>query len=95
LLLRELAVSGVNGALWGCVAGFVVWVLYRDLRLAGVLAVAMLLNLLVAAAMGVLIPLILRRLGRDPALGSTVLLTATTDTMGFLIFLSLATFVLF
>jgi magnesium transporter len=94
LLLRELAVSAVNGALWGLIAGVVVWVIYRDLRLASVLAVAMLLNLLVAAAMGVLIPLVLRRMGRDPALGSTVLLTATTDSMGFLIFLSLATFVL-
>jgi len=49
------------------------------------------LNLLLAAALGVGIPVILMRLGRDPALGSSVMITAFTDSGGFLIFLGLAT----
>jgi magnesium transporter len=54
----------------------------------------MLLNMLVAAAVGVLCPLMLERLGRDPVMGSSILLTAITDSMGFLIFLGLATWIL-
>lgn len=94
LLARELAVSLVNGGLFGLIAGLVAWALYRDATLGLVLGLAILLNLLVAALMGVMIPLLLRRLGRDPAFGSTVLLTAVTDSMGFLIFLSLAAMIL-
>jgi hypothetical protein len=52
---------------------------------------AMTLNLLLAATVGVLIPVIMDKLGRDPALGSSVLITAVTDSGGFLIFLGLAT----
>jgi magnesium transporter len=59
-----------------------------------VLAVAMLLNLLIASVVGMLVPYALHRLGRDPALGSSILLTATTDSMGFFIFLGLAYLVL-
>jgi magnesium transporter len=69
----------------------VTWLLYRSPALAGVMAVAMLLNMLVAATVGVLCPLLLQRLGRDPVMGSSILLTAITDSMGFLIFLGLAT----
>jgi len=59
-----------------------------------VMAVAMVLNMLVASAVGVLCPLILERIGRDPVQGSSILLTAITDSMGFLIFLGLASAVL-
>jgi magnesium transporter len=52
---------------------------------------AMLLNLLVGALVGILVPMAMQRLGRDPAIGSSVLLTCTTDSMGFFIFLGLAT----
>jgi magnesium transporter len=58
------------------------------------MALAMLLNLLVAALVGVFMPLLLDRMKRDPAIGSSVLLTATTDSMGFFIFLGLATLLL-
>jgi len=54
----------------------------------------MMLNLLIASAVGMLVPLALHRMGRDPALGSSILLTATTDSMGFFIFLGLASLVL-
>jgi magnesium transporter len=52
---------------------------------------AMVLNLLVGAAVGMLIPMMLQKMGRDPAMGSSVLLTFSTDSMGFFIFLGLAT----
>jgi magnesium transporter len=94
LLRKELAISALNGALWGLLMGFVTLVLYGSPALAGVMAVAMLLNMMVAAAVGVLCPLALERLGRDPVMGSSILLTAITDSMGFLIFLGLATAVL-
>ncbi len=94
LLRKELAISALNGALWGLAMAAVTFLLYRSLALAGVMAVAMLLNMLVAATVGVLCPLLLQRLGRDPVMGSSILLTAITDSMGFLIFLGLATAVL-
>ena len=55
------------------------------------MVVAMTLNLLLAATVGVLIPVTMEKLGRDPALGSSVMITAVTDSGGFFIFLGLAT----
>ena len=94
LLRKELAISAMNGALWGVLMALVTFLLYGSLPLAGVMAVAMLLNMLVAATVGVLCPLVLQRFGRDPVMGSSILLTAITDSMGFLIFLGLASAVL-
>ena len=94
LLRKELAIGALNGALWGVLMALVTLVLYGSLALAGVMAVAMMLNMIVAATVGVLCPLVLERLGRDPVMGSSILLTAMTDSMGFLIFLGLATAVL-
>jgi magnesium transporter len=90
LLRKELGISALNGVLWGLLMGLVTLVLYQSLALAGVMAAAMLLNMLVAATAGVLCPLILERMGRDPVMGSSILLTGITDSMGFLIFLGLA-----
>ncbi|QJR16865.1 magnesium transporter [Usitatibacter palustris] len=91
LLLKELAVATANGVIWGGVLGIVAWLLYRNVALGGVMALAMLLNLLVAALAGIFIPLAMERFGRDPAVGSSVFLTFVTDSMGFFIFLGLAT----
>ena len=63
----------------------------RGWQLGLVMTAATTLNLLLAAAMGVFIPMTMQRLGRDPALGSSVLITACTDSGGFFIFLGLAT----
>ncbi|MNE97778.1 Magnesium transporter MgtE [compost metagenome] len=71
--------------------GVVTWLLYGDWAMGGVMTLAMILNLLVAALMGVVIPMTMIKLGRDPAVGSSVLITALTDTGGFFIFLGLAT----
>ena len=58
--------------------------MYDNLALGGVMMLAMVLNLLLAALMGVLIPLIMTKMNRDPAIGSSVMITALTDTGGFL-----------
>jgi magnesium transporter len=94
LLRKELGVSLVNGLIWGGVIGFVAWLLYRNVALGFVMTAAMTLNLLLAALMGVLIPMTLIRFGRDPAMGSSVMITALTDSGGFFIFLGLATLLL-
>ncbi|APV52317.1 magnesium transporter [Betaproteobacteria bacterium GR16-43] len=91
LLTRELGVATTSGVIWGSVLGFVAWLLYRNVALGGVMAMAMLLNLIVAALAGIFIPLTMERFGRDPAVGSSVFLTFITDSMGFFIFLGLAT----
>lgn len=90
ILVREIAIGAMNGAMWGTVLGVATLLLYRDLPLAIVIAVALMLNLLVAAFVGVCAPAILHRVGRDPVMGSSIVLTATTDSMGFFIFLGLA-----
>jgi magnesium transporter len=91
LLLKELAISGLNGLVWGGVAGLFAYFLYRSVSLGIVMTSAMLLNLIVGAIVGLAIPLIMHKLGRDPAIGSSVMLTAITDSGGFFIFLGLAT----
>lgn len=90
LLRKELGVAVVNGMLWGGVIGVVAWLLYGSWELGVVMTAAMTLNLLLAALMGVLIPMAQMRFGRDPALGSSVMITAVTDSGGFFIFLGLA-----
>lgn len=91
LFLKELGVSLVNGLIWGGIIGLVAWLLYRNAALGVVMTGAMMLNLVLAALMGVLIPMLMHKLGRDPAVGSSVMITAVTDSGGFFIFLGLAT----
>jgi magnesium transporter len=91
LLLKEFAISGLNGLVWGGVAGLFAYFLYHNAALGVVMTSAMLLNLLVGAAVGMIIPLVMQKFGRDPAIGSSVMITAITDSGGFFIFLGLAT----
>ncbi|TPG05005.1 magnesium transporter [Rhodanobacter glycinis] len=88
---KELTVSLLNGLMWGGVIGIVAWLLYDSVSLGLVMTAAMTLNLLLAAFAGVGIPVLMTKFGRDPALGSSVLITAMTDSGGFFIFLGLAT----
>ncbi len=96
LIKKEIGVSLVNGLIWGLIAGACAWGLYWDQpegkTLGLVMCLAMLLNIIQGAIVGLAVPLLLRRFGRDPAMGGSVLLTFTTDSGGFLIFLGLATF---
>ena len=91
LLVKETGVSIVNGIIWGTIIGVFTFIIYQNAELGLIMTMAMMLNLLLAALLGVLIPLTLRKLGRDPALGSSVMITAVTDSGGFFIFLGLAT----
>jgi magnesium transporter len=94
LMFKEIGVALVNGILWGSVLGVFAYILYGNIQLGYVMTAAMILNLILSAIMGVMIPLVLNRLGKDPAVGSSVLITAMTDSGGFFIFLGLATVVL-
>lgn len=91
LIKKELGVALLNGLIWGGVLGFIAYMLYGNYQLGAVMMAAMTLNLLLAAMMGVMIPLVMNKFGRDPAVGSSVLITAMTDSGGFMIFLGLAT----
>ncbi|MDC7859012.1 magnesium transporter [Pantoea ananatis] len=91
LFMRELGVALINGLFWGAIMGGVTWLMYDNMALGGVMMLAMVLNLLLAAVMGVMVPLVMTKMKRDPAVGSSVLITAITDTGGFFIFLGLAT----
>jgi magnesium transporter len=90
LLLKEIAVSLLNGLVWGGIIGVFATALYKSVPLGLVMTAAMTLNLLVAALFGVFIPMLMVKLGRDPAVGSSVMITAITDSGGFFIFLGLA-----
>ena len=94
LVSKELAIAALNGLVWGGVAGLFAYFLYKSVPLGLVMTGAILLNLLLGALVGILIPLIMQKMGRDPAIGSSVLLTAVTDSGGFFIFLGLATLIL-
>lgn len=91
LFNRELAVAALNGVLWSLVAaGLAIW-WFQDSRLGIVIGAAMMTNLLVGAAAGVLIPVSLKKLNIDPALAGGMALTTVTDAVGFFTFLGLAT----
>ncbi|MFH2134567.1 MAG: magnesium transporter [Pseudomonadota bacterium] len=91
LMMKEFAISGLNGLVWGGFAGLFAYFLYHSIALGIVMTAAMMLNLTLGALVGIGIPLMMQRLGRDPAIGASVLLTAITDSGGFFIFLGLAT----
>jgi magnesium transporter len=95
LLAKEISVAALNGLIWGSIVGLFAFLIYHSWQLGLVMTGAMALNLLLAAVMGVAIPLVMEKLGRDPAIGSSVMITAITDSGGFFIFLGLATLFLF
>jgi magnesium transporter len=93
-LVKEAAVGVGNGLVLGVVAGLGAWAMQGNPILGGVLALAMIINMFVAATAGTLIPLALRSLKVDPALASSVFITTLTDVFGFLSFLGLGTLLL-
>jgi magnesium transporter len=93
-LFKEAAVGIGNGIACGLVGAVVVWLFSGDRMLAGILAMAMVINMFVAATAGTVIPLALRAMKVDPALASAVFITTLTDVFGFFSFLGLATLML-
>ena len=94
LFNREVGVSIINGILWAVVIALLVVAWFDNWGLGAVLGAAILINLLCAALAGLAIPLVLDRLGIDPALAGSVILTTVTDVVGFFAFLGLATVLL-
>ena len=94
LLAKETMVGLLNGLMWAVVVGAVAALWFQDLVLGGVIAAAMVINLVVAAVAGVGVPVLLRRMDIDPALAGGVVVTTITDVMGFFAFLGLASLVL-
>ena len=88
---KEFAVGLLNGGTFLVAGGMLALLWYRQPVLAAVFGAALLLNLVVAAILGSTIPLVMHRLGQDPAVASSVFLTPVTDAVGFLAFLGLAT----
>ncbi|BCX89850.1 magnesium transporter [Methylomarinovum tepidoasis] len=95
LLAREIAIGLINGVLWAIVVGVIAAIWFQALHIGLLIAAAMIINLLCAAFAGVMIPLLLDKLGIDPALAGGVVLTTVTDVVGFLAFLGLASWWLF
>jgi magnesium transporter len=91
LILKEVSVGLLNGLIWSLIIGIIGIVWFNNVDLGLVIAAAMFLNLLIAALSGTVIPLALRRMGIDPALAGSVVLTTVTDVVGFMAFLGLAT----
>ena len=90
-LLKEVALGMINGAVTGLITGIVAYFMYGNWFLGLITFIAMIGNLIVAGIFGFLVPIIMRALHQDPALGSTVFVTTATDVLGFFIFLGLAT----
>jgi magnesium transporter len=91
LFRKEIGVAMLNGLIWGGILGLLSWWLYKSIPLGLVMTAAMTLNLVLAAVVGVAVPMTMQKLGRDPAVGASVMITAVTDSGGFFIFLGLAT----
>lgn len=89
-VIKETTVGSLNGIAFAFLAGAVSWVWFGDPRIAAVLAVAMVINLVVAGFCGTMIPIGLERMKLDPAIASTVFVTTVTDVIGFVAFLGLA-----
>ena len=91
---KEFGVAFINGTVFAILVGIVVALWFGDLRLAGVIGLAIVLNLVVAGVYGSTMPVLLLRLGVDPAVASSAFATAITDIFGFFCFLGLATWLL-
>ena len=94
LMIRELAVGVLNGLGWALVVAAATILWFKSWLLGGIIALALTINLVVAALSGVLIPLVLRRMKIDPALAGSVVLTTVTDVVGFMVFLGLGALLL-
>jgi len=94
VIKREVIISLINGLIFAIFISIITYFWFDNLMLGVVIAIAMIINLFVAGLFGSVVPLTLRKIGIDPAIGSTVLLTTATDIFGFFVFLGLAKLIL-
>lgn len=94
LLFKEISMGALNGILWSIVVSMVAYLWFGNPIISAIIAAALIINLIFAALAGVTVPLALKKLGIDPALAGSVLLTTITDVVGFMAFLGLATLIL-
>lgn len=94
LIRKELAIGALNGVVWSFFVALISYGWFQDFYLSSIIAAALLVNLLVAALAGVVIPVTLKKLSIDPALSGAVILTTVTDVIGFISFLGMASFFL-
>ena len=94
IITKEVIVGMFNGAIFAVLTGLVAWIWFQSPELGGVIAAAMVINMIVAGFAGAAIPIALDKIGADPAIASSVFLTTMTDVVGFFAFLSLAALVL-
>ena len=85
-----MAVGFINGVIFAFLIGTVAGLWFQSMEIGGIIATAMVVNMFVAAVAGILIPLLLDRVGADPAVASAVFVTSVTDVVGFFAFLGLA-----
>jgi magnesium transporter len=90
IIIREAAVGGLNGVIFALLIGVVSAIWFSNIDLGVVIGIAMIINMFSAALAGILLPLILDKMGFDPAISSTVFVTTVTDVIGFFAFLGLA-----
>ncbi len=91
LFKRELAVSIINGIVLSALVGISTYLWFQDLTIAILISSALVINLISSVMAGIVVPLILRRLNQDPAIGGSVVVTTVTDVVGFFSFLGLST----
>ena len=90
IIRREVVVGILNGAIFAMMMGAVATVWFTSAELGFVIAAAMIVNMLAAAVAGIFVPLLLDRVGQDPAIASLIFVTTVTDVVGFFAFLGLA-----
>lgn len=95
ICIKEGLKGIINGVIIGILASLAVYILTKEVKIASVVFLAMMLNMGLGGVAGAFIPLFLKRFGFDPAQSSSIFLTGLTDVCGFLIFLSLGTWLLF
>ncbi|MEM6984969.1 MAG: magnesium transporter [Pseudomonadota bacterium] len=94
LMSKEVLVGLVNGLFWATIVAFITYLWFDDAGLGWIIGAALVINMTAATAAGVAVPTILRRMGVDPALAGSVILTTVTDVVGFVSFLGLASAIL-
>ncbi|WP_404296671.1 magnesium transporter [Halomonas sp.] len=94
LLRKEVGIAAINGVIWSLVVAVLAVAWFGSVAIGAIIAAALVINMLAAGVAGIVIPLMLKRAGIDPALSGSVILTTVTDVIGFMAFLGLATFFL-